>query len=451
MSAPLRILVVDDERISREATSLQLRAAGYAAEAVESGRAALTKLESGPWDVVLTDLRMPGMDGLALLRAAKRVAPDVEVIVMTAFGTVESAVAAMREGAADYVTKPFRFPELDLRVKRLAQARDLKTELKRLRAILDADGARHGILGRSPAILRACERLDLFADCEAPVLVTGETGTGKELVARAIHDCSPRKHGPLVAIACGAMPRELADSHLFGRDEGRAIGAHHKGCFERASGGTLLMDDIDELAQEAQLMIVRALQARVLRRVGGSEDVPIDVRIVATTKRDLAQAVAEGRFREDLFLRLRGLEVHLPPLRERGDDVLLLAHHFLRSLAPSGQDAPPKRLTPEAADLLRAYRWPGNVRELRRGMESAFALSASAEIEPVHLPQYMEERLFTLHLEHLAQVDLPQLVARIEEDVLKWALGRAQGQQTRAAELVGVPRTTLQGKLERLH
>ncbi|MBI2893727.1 MAG: sigma-54-dependent Fis family transcriptional regulator [Deltaproteobacteria bacterium] len=458
MSAGLlpRVLVVDDERISRHTTAVQLRQAGYLAEPAENAFVALERLAKGSWDVVLTDLRMPGMDGLAFLRQIRQRHPSIDVIIMTAYGSVETAVAAMQDGAADYLTKPFRFQELDLRLRRMAQLREAQGELQRLRSILDQTASSHGILGEAPAIRAICDRLPLLADSSAPVLVSGETGTGKELVSRALHDLGPRRRAPYVALACGAIPRELAESQLFGHERGAFTGAiaRRKGCFEQANGGTILLDDVDDLPQEIQAKLLRVLQEGTLSRVGGGEDIAVDVRTIATTKHDLATAVEDGGFRRDLYYRLCGLELRLPPLRDRGDDVLLLAQHFLRLLA-SKEGHTPKCLSTGAADVLRRHGWPGNVRELRRVMESAVTLCPMAEVQSEHLPEYLRgtdrdpARPFSLHLDGQAKLELPELVRQFEEEIMKWAMQKARGQQSRAAELLGLPRTTLQSKLGR--
>jgi DNA-binding NtrC family response regulator len=450
-----RVLVVDDEHISQHTTVQQLAAAGYEAVGVESAAAGLERLGSGAWDAVVTDLRMPGMDGLELLRELKRALPEVDVLLMTAYGTVETAVEAMRLGASDYLLKPFRFQELEVRLRRLRELKRSRTELGRLRAIVDESAGPTGIVGRSAAIRRVSERIRLFADAAAPVLVTGETGTGKELVARALHELGPRRLAPFVALPCGAIPRELAESQFLGHEKGAFTGAaqRRKGCFEQAHGGTLLLDDVDDLPAELQAKLLRVLQEGTLVRVGGDREVSVDVRVVATTKIDLGRRVEQGGFRSDLFYRLRGLEVQLPPLRERGDDVLLLAHHFLRSFAgESGSET--KTLAADAAEALRRYAWPGNVRELRRAMESATAMSPGVEILAEHLPDYLGRgspaaRIFTLDLEGRSHVSLQEVVAQIEDELIGWAMGLAQGQQTRAAEILGVPRTTLQSKLAR--
>lgn len=455
MNPRLRVLVVDDERISRETTRQQLGQAGYAVDAAESAVSALGRLPEG-WDVVLTDLRMPGMDGVEFLREIKRRSAQIEVILMTAYGTVETAVEAMQEGAADFLTKPFSFRELDMRLKKLEGVRRIQHQLEVLKATLDQSQAFCGLVGRSMAMLRVYELIELFADRTAPVLITGETGTGKELVARALHEKSSRATGPFLAVACGAIPKDLAESEIFGHEKGSFTGAlqRRKGSFERAHRGVLLLDDVDDLPQDIQVKLLRVLQERTLRRVGGEEEIRVEVRVIATTKVDLAHAVQEDRFREDMFYRLRGLEIHLPPLRERGEDLLLLTHHFLRVLALE-ENLIPKVLSPEAADQLRRYPWPGNVRELRRVIESAVAICRGPEIGLEHLPEYVRgERQagsgnFSLYLGEAQSLPFNSLVEQFERELIEWALKRADGEQQRAAEILGLPRTTLQSKLAR--
>ena len=422
---------------------------------MENAYTALDRLAEGPWDVALTDLRMPGMDGLELMREVRARYPDVEIIVMTAYGTVQTAVSAMRQGAADYLTKPFSFAELDLRLKRIEQLNDSRRELSRLRAMLGEGGAAYGIVGRSSAMRTVLERLPPFAASSAPVLVTGETGTGKELIARALHEAGPRRRGPFVAVACGAIPNDLAESELFGHEKGAFTGAmsRHRGFFEQATGGTLLLDDVDDLPLDIQVKLLRVLQEGTFRRVGGTEDVKVDVRVVATTKVCLDAAVQQGRFRQDLFYRLRGLDIVLPPLRQRGDDALLLAQQFLNVLAGRSGE-PAKVLSPEVAAAMRRYAWPGNVRELWRVVESCVVLCRGQEIRVEHMPAFLAAeaapaRLYAIDLESQEAVRLTELVEQFEDEVVQWALRQSNGQQARAAEMLGIPRTTLQSKLGR--
>ena len=450
----LAVLIVDDERLSRVTTARQLSDAGYTAMAVASGEAALGELAAGAWDVVLTDLRMPGIDGIALLERVVRDYPGTDVILMTAFATVDTAVRALKNGAADYLTKPFHFDALHHRLKRLAQVRKYRSEVASLRARLAAHDESHGLIGTSTALRRAVRQVQTFAPHDAPVLITGETGTGKEVVARALHKLSRRETGPFVAIACGAIPSTLAESELFGHERGAFTGASTRraGAFERADGGTLLLDDVDDLPLEIQASLLRVLQDGGFTRVGGRTELHVDVRVVATTKIDLRVASSEHRFRDELYYRLRGLEVALPPLRARGDDILLLAHHFL-SHAAEWHNGPPT-IDPAAAAQLAAYDWPGNVRELRYVMEACAVICHGDVVTTEHLPAFLlpspgdaSRPVARLDMLGRSAVSLTAVVADIEQRLIGWALERAGGNQTRAAELLGLARTTFQSKL----
>jgi len=458
MRPRFRIMVVDDDRVSRVTTSQQLEARGYEAEPAENPFLALRLLKEKPWDVVVTDLRMHGMTGIDLLKEIRTSHPEVEVILMTAYATVETAVEAMQAGAVDYLVKPFRLEELDLRLKRLFDLKAARNELETLRSILGTSQGAHGLIGQSPGMVQVYERIEMFADHDAPVLITGETGTGKELVARALHEGSKRRKAEFVAIPCGSIPSELAESQLFGHEKGAFTSAHQRreGCFERADGGTVLLDDVDDLPLEIQVKLLRVLQEGTLHRVGGTEEISVDVRLIATSKIGLESAVADNRFRDDLFYRLRGLEIRLPPLRERGEDVLLLAQHFLKVLAVQ-DGTEEKELSPNAARALMAHDWPGNVRELRRSLESAAILCRQGKIEPEHLPFFdsrpiatdrsQTHELFTIHLDGQEKIDFASVVQKFEQTLIRWALAEAGGRQTQAAALLGLPRTTFQSKL----
>ena len=458
MNAGLRILVVDDERLSRMTAVRQLTDAGYVAQSAPGGAEALAAFDGSDWDVVLCDLRMPGMDGIELLRRLRREQPDVDVLLMTAYATVETAVEAMQAGAADYLTKPFRFHELDHRLGRLAELRRYRREVASLRALLDAGDDEMGLVGTSPPMRAVRERIHAFAAHEAPVLVTGETGTGKEVISRALHRLGKRADGPFVPVACGAIPGSLAESELFGHERGAFTGATSRrlGAFERADGGTLLLDDIDDLPLDLQAALLRVLQEGTLLRVGGSREIRVDVRVVATTKVDLAAAAAVNRFRDDLYYRLRVLEVHLPPLRERGGDVLLLAQHFLDRLAQRGGAA--LSLSAAAAAALTAYPWPGNVRELSHAIEAITAICRSGQVRVEHLPGFLVRQsdgppgagIVRLDLRGVEVAPLIEILADVEARLFAWALQRADGKQTRAAELLAVPRTTFQSRLGKL-
>jgi len=453
MNTGFGVLVVDDDRLGRVSTIRLLTDAGYRAEPAESGRAAMQALSDDPWDVVLTDLRMPEMDGLQLLKEIRTSHPRIEVILMTAYGSVESAVEAMQLGATDYMVKPFSFPELDLRLKRVRSLLETRGELEALRDILGEAIDANGFVGRCPQVVRMREHVRRFADSIAPVLITGETGTGKEVVAHALHREGRKSTGEFIAIGCGTIPHDLAESELFGHERGAFTGAvkQRVGSFERAHGGTLLLDDIDDLGLDLQVKLLRVLQEGTFTRVGGNKEMEVDVRIVATSKVDLEQAAKDGRFRPDLFYRLRGLEIRLPALRERGDDILLLATHFLR-VAAKASDAPIKQLAADTSKILLHYPWPGNVRELRQAMESVMVLCPGTDVQPEHLPEFLQTTVapqcdFSLNLGSFDTVSFQDLTHRFERRLLDWAMGRAGGRQTEAARLLQLPRTTFQSKL----
>jgi len=456
--AACRVLVVDDDRLTRKTLGRQLAEAGYETEGAEGGRQALELLARRAWDIVLSDVRMPDVDGIALLDAIASDHRDVDVILMTAFGSVEEAVRAMKAGAADFLTKPFHFDELEQRLQRLIELRGYRDEVRSLRALLDGVGPTAGLLGQSPQMRKLGQLIETYANHTAPVLVTGETGTGKELVARALHRGSARVRGPFVPVPCGAIPTDLAESELFGHEKGAYTGASqlHIGAFERANGGTLLLDDVDDLPLAMQVKLLRVLQEGTFHRVGGGSERRVDVRVVATTKIDLSVAIAEGRFRNDLYYRLRGLELALPPLRERGGDVLLLAQHFLRRFAQAaGREEPIP--TPSAAEVLARYAWPGNVRELLHVMEAVVATCAGGSLAPEQLPAFLRgassepsaSRVVSLDLAQRTSVPFTEVVHAVEDELIRWAMDRAGGQQTQAAELLGLARTTFQSKLHR--
>jgi len=447
------ILVVDDDRLIRVSMVKQLTAAGFTAATAESGIEALSAMATGEWGVVLSDLRMPGMDGLTFLEEVKQRFPDVAVIMMTAYGTVESAVKALKLGAYDYLTKPFHFEEVLIRLDRIATQQACQAEVLKLRELISESAESMGLFGASLSIQRIRDQITAYAGSSVPLLVTGETGTGKEVVARAVHEQGRGKDKPFIAVGCGTIPREIAESELFGHEKGSFSGAmgKHKGAFERADGGTMLLDDIDDLPLDLQVKLLRIIQEGTFNRVGGETEFAVDVRVIATTKVDLEEEAEQGRFRPDLFYRLRGLEIHLPPLRERGDDVFLLAAHFLQVIAAK-DGSKTKHLDPSAAPLLKHFPWRGNVRELMRAMESAVILSRSDEIRAEDLPAFLRStpgvhRPFSLNIDNMEKVSLPELLSEFEAQLLDWALARAGGKQTAASELLGIPRTTFQSKL----
>lgn len=458
MNKPLlRVLVVDDERLSRVTAHEQLKEFGYISDTAEHAEHALEKLEENEFDVLVSDVRMPGMDGLDLLRTVKSKYPDMNVILITAFGTVETAVSAIKEGASDFLTKPFRFPELDFRLRKIQELMDTRKEISHLREVIDKTQTFYQLVGQSKKMEEVYESIRMFADNAVPVLIVGETGTGKEMVSRALHMQGSRAERPFIPVSCGAIPKDLAESELFGHEKGSFTGALQQriGHFERADKGTLLLDDVDDLPLETQAKLLRVLQEGTISRIGGDKEIQIDVRLIATTKVDLNDAVEEKQFRKDLFYRLRGMEIHLPPLRNRKEDIPLLAHHFLHLPALGGEDNT-QQISESAAKFLKLYNWPGNVRELRRVMESSSVLCHEAEIQPEHLPIYLREddsrsasaaSLVSLNLGECESVSFNDLTRQVEKELIQWALDKADGQQSQAADLLCLPRTTFQSKM----
>jgi len=381
----LRILLVEDDPDIRHAVLDALGEAGHEVVPLADGAAALERISAELFDVVVTDVRLPKVDGLAVFRHARHVSPRTEVILMTSYGAVEDAVAALKQGAHDYLTKPFDVEELVIRIRGIAAKRALERELDEARAQLAgaADGA---IVGASPALRRLLDRLTTVADSDAPVLITGETGTGKELVARRIHARSPRASGPFVAVNCAAFPETLLEAELFGHERGAFTGAVKKreGRFKAADGGTLLLDEIAEMPLQAQAKLLRVLQDGVIEPLGTNASVHVDVRIVSATHRDLRRRVAEGAFREDLFYRLNVVGLHIPPLRERPGDLPLLANHFLRAYLPPGADLP--QISVRAWQALSTYPFLGNVREFAHAIQHAVVLARGGAIDVEHLP-----------------------------------------------------------------
>ena len=382
-----RILIVDDEQPMCEALEAGLAPHGFTTRWTTTGEEALQILESTEVDVVLTDVQMRGLDGLALCERIVANRPDVPVVVITAFGSLETAVAAIRAGAYDFITKPVKMDALALALARAVQHRSLREEVKRLRRLVTESDRFDELVGDSAAMRGVRALLERIADSEASVLITGESGTGKEVVARALHRQSRRAQQPFVAVNCAAMPEALLESELFGHVRGAFTDARvpRRGLFLEAHGGTLLLDEIGDLPLALQPKLLRALQERAVRPVGGDRELPVDVRLIAATNRDLESAMDEQRFRDDLYFRINVIHVALPPLRARGSDVLLLAQHFLGACAArAGKHV--TGLSPAAAERLLAYTWPGNVRELQNCMERAVALTRMSEITVEDLP-----------------------------------------------------------------
>ncbi|HTN82387.1 MAG TPA: sigma-54 dependent transcriptional regulator [Sorangium sp.] len=439
-----RVLVVDDEASARSGLEKLLRQEGYAVDAAGDGVEALEVAAERPPDVVVTDLKMPKMDGVALLGKLREQDPALPVLVVTAFGDVSSAVQAMRAGAEDYLTKPVDFDALLLSIERALERSALRVEAENLRRQLrerEGEGV-EGLIGASPAMQKVYRMARQVAGARATVLITGESGTGKGELARAIHAKGPRARAPFVTLHCAALAESLLESELFGHERGAFTGADKRriGRFEQANGGTLFLDEVGEIAPSTQVKLLRVLQERMFERVGGNDTVSVDVRLIAATNRDLAAAVQEGRFREDLYYRLNVVHIDMPPLRVRDTDVLLLANHFLRRFAAENHRKI-EGFTDEARAKLVAHRWPGNVRELENAIERAVVLCDDARIDAEHLPIDAAPVV-------KGALRIPgATMAEIERYAILSTLEATNGSTTRAAELLDISIRTIQYRL----
>jgi len=454
LSTKARILVVDDERSMQEFLEIFFRSEGYDVATAGDVDTALVHLESDDFDVVISDIQMPGRSGIDLVHAAYEVAPDTVVIMITAFASTETAITAMKEGAYDYVTKPFKVDELRIVVEKALEKKLLSSENRRLRRELRSHSRDRSIIGNSAVIRRVSELIAQVADSKANVLISGESGTGKEVVARAIHQGGPRRDKPFVAVNCAAIPETLLESELFGHVKGAFTGAvqNKEGLFEAADGGTLFLDEVGELTLAVQVKLLRAIQEKSFRRVGGSGDTRANVRIIAASNRRLDEEVAQGRFREDLYYRLNVIEIPLPPLRERSEDIPLLVAHFIEKYATE-LERPVTHITDEAIARLSEYRFPGNVRELENVIERAVALSRSDVIDFDALPPAVLSPTVCAEPPRITGtdgIDLEEMLNEYERGLLKEALRAANGVKKRAAQLVGVSFRSFRYRLEKL-
>jgi len=447
------VLFVDDEAPLRSLMAERLRDGGFEVAEAESGEKALELLEQFAFDIVITDLRMPGIGGGKVIEAARSRYPSIIGIVITGYGTVRDAVDAIKGGASDFVAKPFQFDELMHVLQKALEQRRLASENAYLRSQLEERYQFGGILGRSRPMQALFQMLETVARSSSTILVGGETGTGKEVVARAIHHNSPRRAHRFVALNCSAIPETLLEAELFGHVRGAFTGAvgTRQGRFEQAHKGTLFLDEVGTMSPALQVKLLRALQEREFERVGDNQTIKVDVRVIAATNSDLARMVAAGTFREDLFYRLNVIPIQLPPLRDRRDDIPLLAKHFIEKFAPGSGI----HLSQSAIRALMAYSWPGNVRQLENAIERAIALSSGRqEIDAVDLPPEVREAPreastpFVDFPEH--GLDLPGYLSSIERDLIERALDRTQGNRNKAADLLRIKRTTLVEKLKRI-
>jgi DNA-binding NtrC family response regulator len=446
MAKKHKILIVDDEKNTREGLQWGLEAKDREVLAVANGAQGLDVVRSKDVHLLITDLKMPEMDGMALLDAVRRESPTTEVVILTGHGTVEGAVDAMKKGAFDYILKPVNLEELGLLVGRVLKQRDLRDEVEALHEELEE---RHGfeqIIGRSAPMEEVFQRVRQVAPTRATVLLTGESGTGKEMIASALHYNSPRKHNRFVRLNCGALTTTLLESELFGHEAGAFTDARKQkiGRFELADGGTIFLDEITETAPEFQVKLLRVLQEQEFERVGGTETVRVDVRVVTATNKDVEAQVREGRFREDLYYRLNVVKIEVPPLRERGDDVVLLTHAFLKEFCKQNGKGL-LRITPKALEALRHFSWPGNVRQLRNVIEGMVVLATGSEVGVRDLPEEIRATTARYRPLHLR---LGASIAEMEREMIRATLEHTDGNRAAAARVLGLGRKTLYRKIE---
>ena len=416
----------------------------------------LKMVKSEEYDVVVSDLRLSGMSGMDFLKEIKKHNQEIIVVIMTAYGTLESAVSAIKEGAYDYIAKPFSTDELIIKLQRALYHKNTTAEVNRLRREIQSEFEFGNIIGKSEAMKKVLETVKSVSDRDATVLIRGESGTGKEKIAGAIHYHSIRRNGSFIRVSCAALNREILESELFGHEKGAFTGAvkTRRGRFELANGGSIFLDDVDDIPLDMQVKLLRVLQERTFERVGGEETLSIDVRIICATKKDLLEHVKEGYFREDLFYRLNVVPITIPPLRERKEDIPLLINYFLKKFVSQYEDALPD-VSQEVLDVLLAYNWPGNVRELENVIEHAVAFSKSKGISIETLPEYLRRvdirtDLLSMDLSDKQEINLQDALTEVEKKLIQWAHQKTNGNQVKMAEILGIPRTTLRNRLIKL-
>jgi DNA-binding NtrC family response regulator len=457
MKSSTQILVIDDEAHNRQALTLLLSHSGYQVQSAVTGEEALEIMEKKPFEIIITDLFLPGVSGIDILKRVKEDSPYTSVILITGNASAETAVEAMKEGAFDYITKPFNFEKLKVIVAKAVEKSRLVAENLYLRQQLRGKYKFDNIIGNSLPMQQVFSRLERIVNTDSTILILGESGTGKELVAKAIHYNSPRKDQPFVAINCGAIPADLLESELFGHAKGAFTGAvsEKAGKFEAADKGTIFLDEIGTMPMHLQMKLLRVLQEQEIERIGTTRKVKLNVRVVSATNADLENQVKKGQFREDLYYRLNVIPIQLPPLRERREDIALLARNFLQKFCQE-MDRPLMSISPAAMTALENYAWPGNVRELENLIERTVALTDNEIIEPQDLPPYIGEAsgsdsaLTSAPRVTESGVNMPEIIGSIERTMIQEALDLSNGVKARAANLLSINRTTLVEKIKRL-
>jgi two-component system response regulator PilR (NtrC family) len=447
-----KILVVDDEQSMRDFLSIMLKKEGYGVVAAENGSDALKAVQTEIFDLVISDVKMPGMDGIDVLKTVKEISPETIVIMITAYATAETAVEAMKLGAYDYITKPFKVDEIKLIIQKALEKRHLRKENILLRREIESRAGFENFIGKSSTMQRVFSLIRQVADTRSTILITGESGTGKELVARAIHFNSSRKDKPFVTVNCGALPETLLESELFGYMKGAFTGAlaNKQGLFEAANSGTIFLDEISATTPALQIKLLRVLQEREFMRVGGTTDIKVDARVIAASNKDLLTEVSKGTFREDLFYRLNVIPIPLPALRDRKEDIPMLIDYFLSKYSASRE---PKRIVPDALKLLMSYRWPGNVRELENTIERLVILASGDTISLDHVPDLMKSsqpctELIPAEIPDEG-LDLEALLGNAEQALLQKALEKTGGVKTEAAKLLGLSFRSFRHRLQK--
>jgi DNA-binding NtrC family response regulator len=439
---PYKILIVDDELSVRTSLKEWFLEEGFTVETAESGEDALNKMHTGPYDLILLDIKMPGMDGITLQKKIKEIDEDAIIIIMTAYASVDTAVEALKLGAFDYVTKPFDPDDLSQLIRNALKQKELTSENVQLKEKISELSGVDDIIGQSEEMKRVFEMVDTVAETDSTVLIRGESGTGKELIARAIHSRSKRRYFPIVAVNCGAIPETLLESELFGHEKGAFTGAQYrrKGKLELANGGTLFLDEIGDISFKMQIDLLRVLEGKRITRLGGSEEISVDFRLICATNKNLEKLVEEEKFREDLYYRINVFSIFLPPLRKRKSDIIMLANHFIQKYARS-MGKPKKSIASNVQEMMLEYSWPGNVRELENAVERAMVIGKGPEITIEDLPLHIN----TTEKSNSGKVKLSDL----EKDHILRILEETGGNVTKAANLLGIDRVTLYNKMKK--